>query len=31
MSARAANPAVNKVDEDREGPDLLVAPVQSLF
>jgi putative SOS response-associated peptidase YedK len=30
-SARAANPAVNKVDVDREGPDLLLAPVQSLF
>jgi len=31
-SARPANPAVNRVDEDREGPDLLVAPpLQSLF
>ena len=26
LSARPANPAVNKVDPDREGPELLIAP-----
>jgi hypothetical protein len=29
LTARAANPAVNRVDPDIEGPELLVAPVQA--